>query len=125
MFYSIFIGLHLVCMRPAIYNCNISMWNLLLATFQTQVSGINDVKKDRESMAKVLQEIEREKENLLKQVTQLTVEVIEANGAIIQLTNELTRANKCVEETAENQENLRVLVSEKQDMIGMLHDQVS
>ena len=101
------------------------MWNLLLATFQTQVNGINDVKKDRESMAKVLQEIGREKENLLEQVTQLTVEVIEANGAIVELTNELTRANKCVEETAENQENLRVLVSEKENMIGMLHDQVS
>ena len=43
----------------------------------------------------------------------------------MELRNELTRANECVEETAENQENLRVLVSEKQDMIGMLQDQVS
>ena len=43
----------------------------------------------------------------------------------MELRNELTRANECVEEAAENQENLRVLVSEKQGMIGMLQDQVS
>ena len=114
MFNFLFIGLHLVCMRPAIYNCNISMWNLLLATFQTQVSAINEIKKDRESMAKVLQEIEREKENLLEQVTQLTVEVIEAN--------EIGRNDKAqLLETAKNFENLCAAVSEKEDMINSQH----
>ena len=92
----------------------ISMLNLLLATFQTQVSGMNDVKKDRENLAKVLQEIKREKENLLEQVTQLIVEVIEAN--------EIGRNDKAqLLETAKNFENLCAAVSEKEGMINSQH----